>query len=135
MRKKFNLYHHKRTMSVSLPLDQFRFNLTLRVLITAYGASGVWNFMAFVPWCNRDDAKILWYKQRSNYAFRLISSLIFLYIWISQFQYTSLVYLSIGEIYIIVIMYLYITIRNWSFSRKNKNNSKNINKFKKSKRK
>jgi hypothetical protein len=113
-------------MELPLPLDQFRFNLVLWLLITSYGASGIWNFIAFIPGCNEEDAELLWYKPSSNYSFRLISSLIFLLLWISQFQYPFLIYLSIWEIYLIVIIYSYLIIKKQSYYRHNKERRKQI---------
>ena len=102
-------------MGLPLPLDQFRFNIVLWLLITAYWASGIWNFIAFIPNYSNEDAKILWYNDKSNYSFRLISSLLFFLLWISQFQYLSLVYLTMGEIYITIIAYLYLTVKKRNY--------------------
>ena len=107
-------------MDLPLPLDQFRFNVILWLLITAYGAAWIWNFMAFIPWCNEDDAEILWYKNKSNYSFRLLSSILFFLLWISQFQYPSLIMISIWEIYLIIIIYFLILIKKRSYSERNK---------------
>ena len=111
-----------------LPLDQFRFNLVLWVLITAYWASGIWNFMAFVPWSMKDDARLLWYSNRSNYSFWLISSLIFLLLWISQFRYPILTYISIAEIYLIIIVYLCLVVGKRSYLKNNKEKIKEMKK-------
>ena len=115
-------------MDLPLPLDQFRFNVILRVLITTYGAAWIWNFMAFIPWCNKDDAEVLWYKNRSNYSFRLLSSILFFLLWISQFQYPSLIFISIWEIYLIIIIYFVILIKKRSYSERNKAKMWQINK-------
>lgn len=113
-------------MDLPLPLDQFRFNVILWLLITAYWASGIWNFIAFVPGYSEEDAKILWYNNKSNYSFRLISSLLFFLLWISQFQYLSLIYLTIGEIYLTIIIYLYLIIKKRSYLIENKKKAKEI---------
>ena len=113
-------------MDLPLPLDQFRFNITLWILITAYWAAGVWNFMAFIPWCTKDDAELLWYKNKSNYSFRLLSSILFFLLWISQFQYPSLIIISIWEIYLIIVIYFIILIKKRSYSEKNKARTKQI---------
>jgi len=113
-------------MDLPLPLDQFRFNVILWLLITAYWASGIWNFIAFVPGCSCEDAKILWYTNKSNYSFWLISSLLFFLLWISQFQYISLVYLTIGEIYLTIIIYIYLIIRKRTYLAENKKKTKEI---------
>ena len=114
-------------MDLPLPLDQFRFNVILWVLITAYWAAWIWNFMAFIPWCSKDDAEILWYKNKSNYSFRLLSSILFFLLWISQFQYPSLIMISIWEIYLIIVIYLIILIKKRSYSEKNKRKTWQIN--------
>lgn len=111
-----------------LPLDQLRFNVVLRILITAYGASGIWNFFAFTPGCDKEDEELLWYNRHSNYTFWLISSLIFLLLWISQFTHPYLIYLSIWEIYIIIFFYLYIMIKKRKYSKANKEKMKEITK-------
>ena len=113
-------------MDLPLPLDQFRFNVILWLLITAYGAAWIWNFMAFIPWCNEDDAEILWYKNKSNYSFRLLSSILFFLLWISQFQYPSLIMISIWEIYLIIIIYFLILIKKRSYSERNKTKTQQI---------
>ena len=123
--KKYNNLHLVK-FKMDLPLDQFRFNLILRILITAYWASWIWNFFAFIPEGNEDDKKILWYNNKSNYSFRLISSLLFFLLWISQFRYAWLVYLTIWEIYITVIIYLYLIIKKRSYLKENKNKEKEI---------
>jgi len=115
-------------MDLPLPLDQFRFNIVLRLLITAYWVSGLWNYFAFVPGCNEEDAEILWYKKNSNYSFWLISSLIFLLLWISQFQYPVLIYLSIWEIYLVIIAYWYLIVKKRSYYKQNKERRAQINK-------
>jgi hypothetical protein len=114
-------------MDLPLPLDQFRFNLVLRILITAYGASGIWNFFAFIPGCSEEDAEILWYNRNSNYSFRLISSLIFFLIWISLFRYPSLIYLSTWEIYLTIITYLRLIVKKWKYSKSTKAKIRQVN--------
>jgi len=111
-------------MDLLLPLDHLWFNIVLWALITAYGASGIWNFMAFVPGCNKDDSEILWYSNTSNYSFRLISSLIFFLLWISQFKYLRLSYLTMAEIFIIIFAYLYLIVCKERYMRRNKDNMK-----------
>ena len=115
-------------MDLPLPLDQFRFNIVLRILITAYGASWIGNFMAFVPGCSEEDAEILWYNNKSNYSFWLISSLLFFIFWISQFQYISFIYLTMGEIYLTIIIYLRLIIKNERYSKQNKEKIKQMKK-------
>ena len=84
----------------------FLFDIILRVLITAYGANGIWNFIAYTPWgcCDDDFFK---YNQ-FNYTFWLISSLIFLAFWTLQFQRPILVYLSLIEMVALIIIYMFL---------------------------
>ena len=111
---------------MDLPLlDQFRFNVVIWLLITIYGASGIWNFAAFVPGCSEEDMKILWYN-KSNYSSRLVSSLLFFCLWISQFRYLSLIYLTMGEIYLTIFVYLVLVIRKRRYLRYNKDREKEI---------
>lgn len=115
-------------MTIPLPLDQFRFNILLWVLITTYWISGIWNFMAFVPWQTKEDAKITWYSNKSNYSFWLISSLLFFILWVSQFRYEFLVYITMWEIYLTVIVYMCLITKKRCYLRKNKNMEKEIDK-------
>ncbi len=115
-------------MELPLPLDSLRFNIVLWLLISAYWASGIWNFIALVPGCSDEDAEILWYSSKSNYSFWLISSLIFFLLWISQFHYPILITLSIIEIYIIIVAYLYLIIHKRCYLRKNKKKESQIKK-------
>ena len=115
-------------MDLLLPLDEFRFNLVLWFLITLYGASGVWNFTAFVPGCSDDDMKILRCNNKSNYSSRLISSLLFFLLWISQFRYACFVYLTMGEMYLTIFIYLFFIFRKWHYFRQNKHREKEITK-------
>lgn len=115
-------------MDLPLPLDQFRFNLVLWILVTAYWASGIWNFMAFIPWWSKEDYEMLWYTNKSNYSFWLISSLLFFLLWISQFSYTCFIYLSIAEIYVVIIAYLYLVANKRRYSKNNKEKIKELEK-------
>lgn len=91
-------------------IDQFGFNLILRILITIYWATGIWNFLARTadPRIN-DDAEIFRLNKR-NYIFWLITSLIFFFFWISEFENQTLVYLTVIEIIILIIIYTYLMI-------------------------
>jgi hypothetical protein len=115
-------------MDLPLPLEQLRFNVVLWILITAYGISGIWNFFAFIPGMSKEDAEILWCNWNSNYSFRLISSIIFFLFWISLFRYPMLIYISIIETYLVIIIYLLLMIKKWRFFKKNKTKSKKIKK-------
>jgi RsiW-degrading membrane proteinase PrsW (M82 family) len=91
-------------------IDQFGFNLILRILITIYWATGIWNFLARTadPRIN-DDAEIFRLNKR-NYIFWLVTSLIFFFFWISEFENQTLVYLTVIEIVILIIIYTYLMI-------------------------
>jgi len=115
-------------MNLPLPLDQFRFNIVLRVLITAYWISGIWNFIAFIPGCSKEDEKIMWYNSKSNYSFWLISSLLFFILWVSQFHYEFLVYITLWEIYLTIIIYLYLSIKKYYYLKTNKEKEKEAKK-------
>ena len=91
---------------MDLPMEQLWFNILLRALITVYSANGIWNFIAYIPWMNKDDAEVLGYDTSSNYSFQLTSSLIFCLLWIAQFRYQILVYLTIVEVVLIIVTYL-----------------------------
>ena len=93
---------------MDLPVDQFRFNLLLRALITVYSFNGIWNFIAYIPWMSKEDAKILWYGNNWNYSFQLTSSLIFCLLWIAEFRYQTFIYLTIVEIILILVTYLHL---------------------------
>ena len=113
-------------LELPLPLDQLRFNLVLRILITAYGISGMWNFFASIPGCNQEDAEILWCNRNWSYSFRLISSLIFFLLWISQFRYPWLIYLSIIQIYITIIIYIRLIIKERHYSKEDREKKKQL---------
>lgn len=105
MLKKFNLYFIQLTMA---PLfNELRFNIVFRILITLYGATWIGNFIACIPDSNNNDDELFKFNQ-SNYTFWLISSLIFFWFWISQFKYPVLVYLTVIEIFIIILIYLHL---------------------------
>ena len=120
------ILYQKILMTLPLPLDQFRFNIVLWILITAYWAAWIWNFIAFVPECTKNDAEIMWYNNKSNYSFRLISSLLFFLLWISQFQYTTLIYLTLWEIYLTVITYVYLILKKWHYLKTNRDKKKEM---------
>ena len=89
-------------------ISEFTLNIVLRILITIYWATGIWNFLARTadPRIN-DDAEIF-RLNKWNYIFRLVTSLIFFFFWISEFQNQTLVYLTVIEIVILVITYTYL---------------------------
>ena len=86
---------------------ELRFNIVFRILITLYGATWVWNFIACIPDSENSDDDLFKFNQ-SSYTFWLISSLIFFWFWISQFRYPTLVYLTVIEIFIIILIYLHL---------------------------
>ena len=113
-------------MDLPLPLDQLRFNIVLRILITAYWISGIWNFIAFVPGNSKDDEKLLWYSNESNYSFRLISSLLFFLLWISQFNYVRLAHITMAEIFIVIVCYIYLALNKRRYMKKNQESLKQL---------
>ena len=92
-------------------INEFGFNLILRILITIYWTIGIGNFLARTadPRIN-DDAEIFRLNKR-NYIFWLVTSLIFFFFWISEFEDQTLVYLTVIEIVILIIIYTYLMIR------------------------
>lgn len=115
-------------MYFDLPLDQLRFNFLLRILITIYGISGVWNLLAFIPGWSEEDAEILWCKHECNYMSQLISSILYFLLWISLFRYPWLIAISVIEVYCLIVIYLWLIIKKWIFFKKNKARYKKINK-------
>ena len=90
-------------------LNELRFNIIIWVLITAYWTNGIWNLISYTPGQRKSDDEIF-HLNKCNYTFRLISSLIFFFLWISQFQYPILVYLTVIEIVIVIVVYLKLMI-------------------------
>ena len=123
---KYEILYQNKKMDIILPFDQLRFNIILRALITIYGASSIWNFMAFIPECPNEEEEVIWYK-KSNYSFRLISSLLFFLLWISQFKYTYLTYLTVWEMLITIVAYIHLSIAKRHYLKENKKKLKEIN--------
>lgn len=98
--------------------QSFLFDIIIRVLITAYGATGVWNFIAYTPWGLSDDD--FFEYNDFNYTFWLISSLIFLGLWTLQFKYPLLVYLSLIEMIILIIAYMFLIAQKQECIKKQK---------------
>lgn len=113
---------------MELPMDQLWFNILLRALITVYCANGIWSFVAFIPWMSKEDAEILGYDKNSNYSFQLTSSLIFCLLWIAQFRYQFLVYITLIEIIIVVVTYLNLIECKLRYLRKKRETLKKIKK-------
>lgn len=112
---------------MDLPMEQLWFNILLRALITVYSANGIWNFIAFIPWMSKEDADILGYNRDSS-SFQLTSSLIFCMLWIAQFRFQTLVYLTIVEVILIVVTYLYLIERKLNYIKWKRINLKKIKK-------
>ena len=98
--------------------QSFPFDIIIRVLITAYGATGVGNFIAYTPWGLNDDD--FFEYNEFNYTFWLISSLIFLGLWTLQFKYPILVYLSLIEMIILIITYMFLIAQKQECIKKQK---------------
>ena len=113
---------------MDLPMEQLWFNILLRALITVYSANGIWNFIAYIPWMSKDDAEILGYDTDSNYSFQLTSSLIFCLLWIAQFIYQILIYLTIVEVVLIIITYLRLIECKLTFIKRKKLSLKKVKK-------
>ena len=113
-----------------LPFDELRFNLTFRILITLYWFSGLGNFFASMPKpCESDDE--IFHFNNCSYGFRLITSLIFLLIWLSQFKYQILVFLTVGEICLIIIIYIKLILNKQRYLEKQAKKIASINKKRK----
>ena len=96
----------------------FLVDIILRILITAYGASGVWNFIAYTPWGSKDDD--FFNYNEFNYVFRLVTSLIFLTFWILQFKHPILVYVSLVEVVVLIIAYMILITEKWECIKRQK---------------
>ena len=96
----------------------FLIDIILRILITAYGASGVWNFIAYTPWWSKDDDFFSY--NEFNYIFRLVTSLIFLTFWILQFKHPILVYVSLVEVVVLIIAYMILISEKWECIKRQK---------------
>ena len=89
-------------------ISEFTLNIVLRILITIYWATGIWNFLARTADPRIDDDAEIFRLNKWNYIFWLVTSLIFFFFWISEFQNQTLVYLTVIEIVILVIAYTYL---------------------------
>ena len=103
-------------------ISELGFNVILRILITIYWATGIWNFLARTVDPRIDDDAEIFRLNKRNYIFWLITSLIFFFFWISEFQNTTLIYLTVIEIILLIIIYTYLmvvgAIKNAKQSRK-----------------
>jgi len=103
-------------------ISELGFNVILRILITIYWATGIWNFLARTVDPRIDDDAEIFRLNKRNYIFWLITSLIFFFFWISEFQNMTLIYLTVIEIVLLIIIYTYLmvvgAIKNAKQSRK-----------------
>ena len=103
-------------------ISELGFNVILRILITIYWATGIWNFLARTVDPRIDDDAEIFRLNKRNYIFWLITSLIFFFFWISEFQNLTLIYLTVIEIVLLIIIYTYLmvvwAIKNAKQSRK-----------------
>lgn len=90
---------------IELPFDKLRFDIVFWLLISGYGIAWLWQFKASIPDGNEDDHKLFKYN-KSDLYFRLLTSMIFYCIWLFQFQYAFLYYLTILEIVVVIILYI-----------------------------
>ena len=89
-------------------ISEFGFNIILRILITIYWATGIWNFLARTADPRIDDDAEIFRLNKWNYIFWLTTSLIFFFFWISEFKNQTLVYLTVVEIIALIITYMYL---------------------------
>ncbi len=76
--------------------------------------------MAYIPDSRNNDDDIFKYN-KSDFSFWLLTSLIFYRLWIAQFQYSTLVYLTILEIIVVLCIYLHlISCKRSYMNQKNK---------------
>jgi len=114
-----------------LPITELWFNIILRILITIYWATWLWNLLAYTPNPKIDDDDELFNFNKASYIFRLITSLLFLLFWISEFKNEILVYLTVIEIVIIILAYLYLLIAKANQSKKQIKRLKEQDEYKK----
>ena len=107
--------------------NELRFNIAFWVVITAYWATWVGNFIACIPDSDNNDDELFRFN-KANYHFRLISSLIFFLFWISQFKFPSLVYLTVIEIFSIIIIYLYLIVCKQKYIKRKQKRLNDLNK-------
>ncbi len=107
--------------------NELWFNILFWVLITAYWATGVWNFIACIPDSQNNDDDLFRFN-KSNYTFWLVSSLIFFMFWISQFRFPNLVYLTMAEMFIIILVYLRLIIKKQRYLKNKKRKLNEIDK-------
>ena len=99
-----------------LPISELWFNIILRVLITIYWITWIWNLIAHSPDPKIDDDDELFKFNKTSYIFRLISSLLFFFFGISEFKNEILIYLTVIEIIIVLIWYTYLITTKWNYT-------------------
>lgn len=85
-------------------------DLSLRILITCYWITGLCNFYASRPKKDKDDEEVFKTGHHS-YSFRITTSLIFFYYWISQFTNATYVHLTFIEMAVVIIIYMHLIIQ------------------------
>ena len=99
-----------------LPISELWFNIILRVLITIYWITWIWNLIAHSPDPKIDDDDEIFKFNKTSYIFRLISSLLFFFFSISEFKNEILIYLTVIEIIIVLIWYAYLITTKWNYT-------------------
>lgn len=90
-------------------ISEHTLDIILRFLITMYWIWWITNFYVISPEFHKWDDKLFNVKSQ-NYLFRLTTSLIFFIYGLLEFSDPSLVYLTIAEIIIIIIIYLHLIL-------------------------
>ena len=101
-------------------------DVILWLLITAYGATGIWNLIAYTPWNCDDECFIK--PNTFNYTTWLISSLIFFSLWISQFKHIELILLTVLEMVVVILFYISLLTSKQKIADKQKAKAKEIKK-------
>lgn len=125
MLREFNFIY--KYYKMILPFNELRFNIAFWVLITLYWFSGLWDFFAYMPkWQDSDDD--IFHFNHCSYSFRLITSLIFFLIWVSQFKYEPLVFLTVAEIFLVIIIYIRLIISKQKYIKTQKKKLASVHK-------
>jgi len=114
-----------------LPISELWFNIILRVLITIYWATWIWNLIAHTPDPKIDDDNELFKFNKVSYIFRLITSLLFFSFWISEFKNEILIYLTVIEIIVIILAYMYLIITRGNQTVKQMKRLKKLDEYRK----
>ena len=114
-----------------LPISELWFNIILRILITIYWATWIWNLLAYTPDPKIDDDDELFKFNKVSYIFWLVTSLIFFFFGISEFKNATLIYLTVIEIILIIIGYLYLIITRGNETSKQMKRLKKLDEYRK----